>query len=140
MNKNELVGIREGIEDDNSFIYATMLRGLFYGDSYYSEVPKSVFMEQYHQVIEKILNNPQTRIFVACLKDDPETILGYSLINQNYTACHFLFVKKVWRNIGIATQLVPPTVTAVTHLTKTGLALVKKRNLVFNPFLIEKRE
>jgi predicted GNAT family acetyltransferase len=136
MQKSELVSIRDGIEDDRSFIFATVLRGLYYGDSWYSTVPKSIFMSEYHKVVEHILDNPKTQIKVACLKDDPEVILGYSLLNENNTICHFTFIKKAFRGIGISRDLVPTTVTSATHLTKVGHIIAKKRGVEFNPFLI----
>lgn len=136
MIKSDLISVREVLPEDKNFIYATFLRGLYYGESWFSVIDKSVFMDNYHKVIEHILNNPNTLIKVACLKDTPSAILGYSVITKDNTVAHFCFVKKAWRGIGIATQLVPTTVTTITHLTKTGLSLLKKKDLTFNPFIV----
>lgn len=133
----ELVALREGTPGDTNFILATWLRGLYYGDTWFSEIPKHTFMTKYHQVVEGILASPSTQVRIACLKDDPEVILGYAIFGQQ-GVIHWVFVKKAWRGVGIATSLVPlPLVTTVTHLTKTGLGIIKKHPTIhFNPFAI----
>jgi len=134
MTKDDLFLVRDGVENDHSFIYATMLRGLYYGDSWFSEIPKDTFMEEYHKIISAYLDHPGVKIQVACLKDDAEVILGYSMVTKDNTKVIFAFVKKAFRNIGISKSLVPPTVTTATHLTKSGLSITKRKGIVFNPF------
>lgn len=137
MSKSELVVIRDYIpEEDKNFIMATFLRGLYYGESLFSEVKKSVFMENYHKVGEYLLTSPKHKVKVACFKDDPSTILGYALLSADESTVHFVFCKKAWRSIGIMRMLVPKSVTTTTHLTKVGLSLIKKYNLEFNPFVL----
>lgn len=135
MNKLDLITIREYKPEDKSFILATWLRGLFYGGSWFSEIPKNIFMVNYHRFIESILAKPNTIIYVACLKEDPEVILGYSILGSSKVA-HWVFVKAAWRGIGIAKSLVPQTVDTATHLTKVGLAIAKNNKIVFDPFSI----
>lgn len=135
LNKNELVAIRGFKPDDYNFIIATWLRGLYYGDSWFSLIPKQVFMTRYHHIIEALLGSNKVIVKVACLKEDPEVILGYSVLSVDLTAVHWVFVKKAWRTIGIAKQLTPESVTTATHLTKTGLSILTKKKTVFNPFL-----
>ena len=137
MQKSDLVGVRAGLEGDNNFIFASWLRGLFYGGSHFSMMPKDIFMTNYHKVIEYILKNPKTTIKVACLKDDPEVILGYAILGNNETTLHYVFVKNAWRKIGLAKLLIPDTVKSVSHLTKTGIDMLKKhKEIVYNPFTI----
>ncbi len=135
LNKSELVAFRDGNAEDVNFVYATMLRGLYYGETWFSEIPKQIFMENYHNVIKHLLTNGKNVLRVACLKDEPEVILGYALLSTDQSIVHFSFIKKVWRGIGIARDLVPTSVTTATHLTKTGLSIVKRKGLIFNPFL-----
>jgi hypothetical protein len=135
MQKSELVLIRDFRPDDLNFVMASWLRGLYYGCSWFNQVPKDIFMHCYHAVITALL--PLTRVRVACLKDDPDTILGYSVCGRSDTTIHWVFVKDRWRNIGIARSLVPDTVRSATHMTKVGLSLLKGHPaIVFNPFLI----
>lgn len=135
LNKSELVAVRDGVESDRSFIFATFLRGLFYGDSVFSEVPKSIFMTNYHKVIEHILNSPSTAVKVACLREDPEVILGYVILKPDSNAIVWAFCKKAWRGIGLIKSLIPDNITTITHATKSGISISKKKGWIFNPFI-----
>jgi hypothetical protein len=137
MNRNDLVSIREGTPGDRNFILSTFLLGLYYGDSVFSNMEKDTFMKGYHIIAETLVDSSNTSLWVACLKEDPTTILGYALLNATATAVHFTFVKKPWRHIGIMKSLIPDTINSCTHLTKVGLSLIKKNpKIVFNPFLL----
>lgn len=136
MSSEELFTIRDGISSDENFIYASWLRGLYYGNSWFKEINKDVFMTAYHKVIEFILKSPNTTVKVCCLKDDPEVILGYAVFGADNTL-HWLFVKSIWRMRGVAKALVPNTIRRVTHLTKSGLTIMRRRqNVSFDPFNI----
>lgn len=135
MNKSELVTLRAAEKEDLNFIMATWLRGMYYGESWLSGMKKQDFMKHYHSIIEITLQNPNTRVLVACLKEDPSVILGYSVLSPLSKAVHWVFVKKSWRSIGLARDLVPGDFNAATNLTKVGAAIVKKKEWAFNPFL-----
>lgn len=137
MEKIKLVAIREGLPEDRNFILATFLRGLYYGQSWFSEIPKDIFMKEYHKVAEHILAKPDTQVSIACLAEDPEVILGYALTSKDGSVIHFLFVKSAWRGIGIGKSLIPSSVKYATHLTRVGLNMLRKHPTVqFQPFLI----
>lgn len=122
-------------EMDKNFVYATWLRGLYYGDSWFSMIPKAIFMTNYQAVIDRILSGPACEVKVACLKDDPDVILGYAVghtVDAGYVL-DWVFVKSSWRLIGVAKSLVPTQPIAVSHLTKVGRA-IKPDNCDFNPF------
>lgn len=137
MNKQDLIRLREGLPEDRNLVLSTMLLGLYYGSTQFSHMPKDLFMREYHKVVEGLLDSEDNALIVACLKDENSAILGYSLVNKDLDTVHFTFVKKSWRNIGIMNSLIPASTLFVTHLTKVGLSLIKKRpHLVFNPFLI----
>lgn len=133
MIKSDLVSIRSLLPEDTNFILATVLRGLYYGGSIFSEMRKQAFMEKYHEVVKHLLIQNANTTKVACLKEDPSVILGYSLMSNE--TINFVFVKKSWRGIGIARDLIPSTIKSVSHLTKTGMSIAKKQGWDFNPFL-----
>jgi hypothetical protein len=135
MQKTELITLRVMVESDKNFVMSTIMKGLYYGESWFSEIPKQTFMIEYHKVIEFLLNKPTTHVVVACLREDPDVILGYSICTAPDIA-HWVFIKKSWRGIGIANSLVPKDVRYATHLTKTGLSIIRKKNIDFNPFMI----
>lgn len=126
-----LVATRPYREGDRNFILASWLRGLYYGSEWFREIPKEIFMENYHKVIDHILSRAQ--VTVACLKDDEDVILGYSV--HGGPKLHWVFCKKAWRGIGISKLLVPVGTTTITHLTKVAVSYLRKNPSVhFNPF------
>lgn len=130
-----LYDVRDMRPGDKNFILATFLRGLYYGDSWFSLIPKDIFMENYKKVAEALVANQNVK--VACLKDDPDTIIGYSILSHDYQTLHWVQVKSAWRKHGVARALTPAHPTQVSHLTKLGLQLMSKlENCVFNPFAL----
>lgn len=130
-----LYDIRDMVPEDKNFIMATFLRGLYYGDSYYSLVPKHIFMSNYKVAAESVIDNNQAVIKIACLKEDPNVIIGYSIVSKDHQAVIWIFTKTAWRRRGIAKSLLPQYLTACTHLTALGRTLMHKLpSMVFNPF------
>lgn len=129
--------IRDAHEGDKNFILATFLRGLYYGDTWFSQIPKDIFMNNYKFVAERLITSPNTIIKIACLKEDLNVIVGYSILSSDYQTVHWAYVKRVWRNKGIGKALVPQFPVTVTHLSKLGQSLITKYpTAVFNPFKI----
>lgn len=130
-----LYDVRDAVSNDTNLIMATFLRGLYYGDSWFSTIPKDVFMENYRKIIEGLINHPKVVVKVACLKEDRDVILGYSILSVDYQHVIWVHVKRVWRLKGIARSLTPSHPTSVTHLTALGKTLLPKLNgAIFNPF------
>lgn len=135
-NFQGLYDVRDATDKDINFILATFLRGLYYGDSWFSSIPKNIFMENYKQVAQALVNHPSTIIKIACLREDSEVILGYSLLGNKMSTVHFVYVKSAWRKQGIGRSLLPQFPARVTHLTALGKSLMSKLpNTEFNPFL-----
>ncbi len=139
-----LYDIRDATPTDKAFILATFLRGVYHGESteakhgrrFFSLIPKDLFMDNYKLVAESLITNPTTLVKVACLKEDPDVILGYSVLSADFTTIHWCHVKKAWRGKGIARSLLPPTPLYVSHLSDLGRILMNKfNNVTFNPFL-----
>lgn len=132
---SKLYKIRDYKLEDKAFIMATTLNGLWYGESWFSMIPKSVFMDNYKHIIEALVDNPLTVIKVACLIGDEDVILGYSILSTDLSIIHWVFVKRRWRKIGIARSLLPQYPTSVSHLSTVGKNLLYKfKNCIFNPF------
>lgn len=137
-----LYDVRDGVVTDIPFIRASFLNGVYYGDKCFTRIPKEIFMNNYKIVIDRLLTPGMAQIKVACLKDDPNTIIGYSILSNDYQTIHWVYVKqgdrnpdKSWRNRGIGRSLLPQYPTAVTHLTKIGEVLLKKLpTAIYNPF------
>lgn len=133
MSPKELYIIRPYRPEDHNFVLATFLRGLYYGNEFYGMMPKQTFMDNYKNVVEALI--PRSHIAVACLKEDPDVILGYSMMSKDYTTMHWIFVKAAWRKKGIGKSLLLSVPSMYSHFTTLGLDLVKKfKDCVFNPF------
>lgn len=130
MNPLNLITTRQAILSDEAFIFSSWLLGLYYGDSWYSKLDKDYFMKYYHKVIEQLLST--STIKIACLKEDPNTIIGFSVFDED--KLHWVTCKKDWRRIGVASLLVPREIKVVTHANKVGLEIAKKKDLDFQPF------
>lgn len=130
-----LYDIRDGNDEDHALVYATFLRGMYYGDSWFSLIPKDIFMANYKVFTAGLINSPNTIIKVACLKEESDVIIGYSILSRDMNTVHYIYVKSAWRNHGIARSLLPPDPMYVSHLTKLGKTLLHKLpNATFNPF------
>lgn len=135
MESNSLYTIRPPSPEDINFIMASWLRGLYYGDSWFSQVPKHIFMEHYKKVAIAILMNPAISVRVACLKEDTNSIIGYSIVTADDEAIVWVFVKTIYRNMGVGRSLLPKEPKHVTLLTKLGKTLLSKLpTATFNPW------
>jgi len=128
--------MRDGVDKDKNFILATFLRGLYYGEYWYEEIPKDIFMNNYKHIAKVLIDAPGTTIKVACDPEEPSVIYGYSIMNSDYSILHWVYVKKVWRSKGIGRALVPQRLISVTHLSKLGKLFLstKYKDTIFNPF------
>lgn len=133
----DLVTIRPMTQEDESLIYSTWIRGLYYGNSWFRQIPKHIFTKNYHPVITRLLKRPGVSVKVMCLQEDSDVILAYIVLETatDGEIIHWIYTRSVWRNLGIANALIPSNVIAVTHLTKIAMDL-KPEKWVFNPFLV----
>jgi len=80
-----------------------------------------------------LLAKPDVTVKVACMKDAPDVILGYSVYSG--TRLDWVYVKDRWRGLGVAKDLVPTNITTVSHVTDTGRSILKKNSdILFDPF------
>lgn len=132
-----LYELRNFKDSDKNFVLATFLRGLYYGNSWFNLVPKDIFMKEYKVIAEALISNSNTFISIACLKEDPDVILGYSILSSNFNTIHWVYVKSNWRRNGIGSSLLPLYPTTFSHLSELGRTLMSKYpNTIFNPFTL----
>lgn len=126
--------VRDYRPEDKNFIMATFLRGMYYGNEFYNLIPKQIFMDNFKHVADALVSG-KYQVNIACLKDDTDVILGFSVLSKDFSKIEYCFVKAAWRKQGIARTLLPRNPTSFTHFTSLGLILVPKfNNPVFNPF------
>lgn len=135
-----LYHIRDYKPEDKNFIMASFLKGLYYGfddetGSWFRQIDKDIFMQNYSKIAEALLQKSEVK--VACLPEDQDVILGYSMLSKDFNTIHWCFVKSAWRNKGIGTSLVPTHPVYVSHLSATGKKLLNRiNNPKFNPWSI----
>jgi hypothetical protein len=136
MSNQEIVIIRNYKKEDEAFVYSTFLLGVYHGESWFSKIQKSIFLHNYRLFLNKLIAFENTQIKIACLKDDEDTLVGYSIMTKSEDTLHWVFVKNAWRKIGVAKTLVPNTIKNVTHLSSQGEKIMETHpGMVFNPFL-----
>lgn len=132
MNDDVRIVIRALIEhEDEPFIYSSWRNAACYGTARAAQQKvDSDFFKQKTVSIRNILKTATVRI--ACLEDDPMTIVGYSVTRDAHL--EFIYVKIEFRGKGIATLLMPKDVRTVTpDLTKIGAIIAQKKGLVIGP-------
>lgn len=121
---------RPPVPADEAFVFATWLKSVYYGNSWFKGIEKNHFMTAYRRVIGSLLLQSTTE--VACLSDDPDVVVGYIVYSSD--TLHYVYVKKAWRQLGVARKLANgKQFKRCTHLTETGVKL--KKDLAFEPFL-----
>jgi hypothetical protein len=124
------ISIREPQPADINFLLSTMLKGLFYGSKWFAEIDQEAFFKNYEPFIKTLMI--KATIKVACLEDDPDVILAWSMYHND--CLDFIFTKKSYRKLGVAKLLYPEGITTVSHITDSGNSIRKQLKLKFNPF------
>lgn len=119
-----------------ALVFSKWLRSLRYGNDYFRLIEAPAYYKSYHAYIEGILSSPSAAVRLAVLADDPDVVLGFSVARGTGTVLDYVHVQKDMRRQGIGRMLVPPGVTTITHVTKTGLSIwgSKYPQWAFNPF------
>ncbi len=113
-------------------------------------VPDQSYFWCEHKILESLI--PRSAVVMACLEDDPNTILGWIAYEMasNCMVLHYLYVKKPFRGMKIAQRLFQevyeiegkPPVVVFTARTKHSWSLWEKKlrhstspMWVYNPYL-----
>jgi hypothetical protein len=130
-------------EDDYSFVKDAWMRCFRFGSTLTKEIPSDIYIPRHGALIDNLLHRCITEL--VCLKEDPATILGF-LVYERITKLniiHFIYVKKDFRKMGLATALiantkVDPDQSAYTHRTRANLWIDERYpKLIFDPYLIQ---
>ena len=131
--KYRLISFRPMAKDDFNFILITWLHSLKFGNDYFKEWDDRKYYDKYQIFLKELLTKEDTQIKIACLSEDNDVILGYAIARP--PILDFVYVKKAWRNIGLAKELVKHfEITTVSHLTKAGNAIRKRKGWGFEPY------
>lgn len=125
--------VRPATGDDKNFILSTWLKGNYYGNSYFSQIPQDLYFKEYAKHILEILSAPEVRADVACDELTPGWIVGFCVYKRQ--TLYWVHVKKDYRAKGIATLLLKGKQIEVTKGTsRVGRAITEAKRFIFNPF------
>ncbi|MES2347852.1 MAG: hypothetical protein V4641_09825 [Pseudomonadota bacterium] len=115
-------------------VFSKWLRSLRYGNDYFRLIDQKAYYTAYHRYIQGILGHSEAAVRLAVLTDDPDVVLGFSVTRG--PVLDYVHVHKDQRKLGIGRKLVPPGITTITHVTRTGLSIwgAKMVGVAFNPF------
>ena len=115
-------------------IYSDFMKSLRYGNPWYKLIDSDCYFGVYPKLIDGLLARANSLVRLACLSDQLDTCLGWSLSEGD--KLHYVFVKLDQRNQGIGQSLIPKDFLQVTHLTQVGQAIreAKFPETIFNPF------
>lgn len=129
---DSLIFVRGAVESDFGCIIRRWEDSVRYSSDWFKDIDPDFFFEHYRKLIEGHLRNPDMIIKIACLKDDPDVIIGFAVYEpitafepKNYNL-HFMYVKEIWRDNKIATMITPSTITHCSNMTRIGLTIHKK--------------
>lgn len=136
------VKVRPMGDADFNFIINSWLKTYKYSGPAVKRMLDRVYFETYEPIVKTLIR--RSDVYVACLRDDPEIIVGYLAIERtkNHDVIHFCLVKDLWQKMGVATYLIeaadPRPDTYFTHWTNPIQSIINKVTYLFNPFLITK--
>lgn len=132
--RGDLITFRAGIPGDEHYIMDTWLTGVRYSNDWFKAISKETFKRNYTRIIKELLEYSTVRI--ACLIDDPDVILGFSVMQG--PIIHWVNVKEKWRGIGLMRELTRSPFEnqrTISHMTKAIRPIAKKLGWEFNPFV-----
>jgi ribosomal protein S18 acetylase RimI-like enzyme len=120
-NKAVLREVRNG--SDHAFLYSTWRNALWFAEK---RDPKDAdqFYKDASEKITAILKNPEALVKIACLADDPDMLLGWTV--SHGTHLKFVYVKIDYRGKGIGRLLTKGFKTFDEPQTKIGKAIAEK--------------
>lgn len=128
--------------EDVPFIFATMLRSYRHASFFARKISNDVFYKYHHMFLDSCLKREKSTVIVAHPKGEPNVILGYVLSEERAEGhiVHYTYVKRSFRRLGVAkalwSTLDPKKQYIITHFTTDADWIVKKFNLVYNPYLL----
>jgi hypothetical protein len=90
---------------ERNFIVDTWLKS-FKESHYAGPLPDDMYWRIYSDVINRLIDKQSVSVLVACSSDDDGIIYGYIVTEMfDVPVCHWLYVKYIYRKMGIARVL-----------------------------------
>lgn len=115
---------------EEGFVYSTWRNALFFDTPSNRDLPRAS-AEKLHgkltHIIKNILRHPDVHVKMACLKENPIHLIGYSVMLSDHLT--WVYVKVDYRDLGIGKLLTNGFKTVSSPLTKKGREIVEKKGL-----------
>lgn len=117
-----------------NLVWDSFLKSHRQNNKYMALIEYDHYKSNYAIYIGNLLARPDALIKLAVLTDDPDIVIGWSLIEPGIV--HYVHVKADCRRIGIASHLLSESFNTITHFTTLGLKLRKLKcpEVKFKPF------
>lgn len=133
--------IRPAVSGDLAFIYATWVNSYQKDSALGRSCKASTFFHEYNQIVDSILDRPETQVLVAVKTDEPHVIFGYLVFEPH--RLHYAFVKRIFHRRGIARSLLEASgvsTRTLTHMTDSMRPILDQHpEWSFNPFSLYER-
>lgn len=133
--------LRGPIKEDIPFIYKLWGDALFNGHTLSQGVGRKLSKQSWVQVIDRILESPETTIVVASPPEDIIVIYGIAIFQPK--ALHYIFTRQNLRKMGMGRSLAPHLfdkgagdVSVTLRNQYIDAIMTKRPNIVYNPFLL----
>lgn len=139
------VSLRQLELTDLPFIFATYLKSYKLAPVN-RRIRDTIYYPAQHALLERCLARPSTKVVIACLTDEPSTILGYAIREYERAIIHYIYVKHEFQGYGIARMLISPDKrdpvdytfthwTEAVHNPRDGTGLLTSfPGLVYDPY------
>lgn len=101
--------------------------------SFVRNIPNDVFTVEHHNLVEKLLR--RSNVLVACNPQSSDHVYGYLVWEPEPLYIHFIFVKSVFRKLGVARHLLSEAVPALFTPDAPKL-YCSHANELFNPMQV----
>lgn len=119
---------RDYKEGDAPCVYSCWRDALWYGRKH-EKASADSFYRNTTKKIKKLIKDQGASLRIACLSDDQDHIIGFSVKTNRGSCLEFIYVKKDYRGQGVARLLSAPFDEVANPSTKIGESIVKNKNL-----------
>lgn len=115
-------------------VYSRWLKSHRFGSPLMKRIDANNYYKYWHEHIENLMAKDDAIMRFAVLSDDRDIVLGFSHCRGDIL--DYVHVAGDYRKLGIARDLVPYNIKAISHITETGYNIWQKKHKEwkFTPF------
>lgn len=135
--------VRRATNEDIPFIFNSWLRSFRETGYLAHAITNTIFYENHHRLIQKILKRSWATTFVVCPEDHTNQILAYMVAERidGVFVLHYVYTKHTFRKMGLAKSLLnnfdhdTTFASCCSHLTKIAERFLMKYNMIYHPYV-----